>query len=260
MQSSDIWHVAIAPSGILKEGLAEKVAAVMGSDVYDARRLLAGKIPRIIAQYHSVEEAETIVRKLRSEGIAAFACGDAELRKPLLRIFRARSLKKADGEVIFKDKTGREISLREKDVFLILEGTMQTSMVKESTSTTVKLNVMGTVLTGGIPIMRQVKEKTKEISVDTERFVRLYGRASMDPVVELFQRGFDYSFLGAGMTSSSLKNMDGTIAELRKIFPQTVFDDLLIKPSGSNVRDALEINCRLIYLYHRAVDNLGRPA
>jgi hypothetical protein len=83
--------------------------------------------------------------------------------------------------------------------------------------------------------------------------------------VEIFQYNFDYSFLGTKMASSSLANLSTIITKLRDIFPQAVFDDRLTEPFVVDVpfltpRDDIEINCKLIYLYHQALCSLGPSA
>ncbi|UCH51051.1 MAG: hypothetical protein JSV54_08625 [Chloroflexota bacterium] len=95
-----------------------------------------------------------------------------------------------------------------------------------------------------------------------EGFIRLYGRMSSEPVVEILQQDFDYSFLGAEMASSAITNFNTTSAKIRDVFPQAIFDDRLVAPFGSDIQSAVpqenvDANCRLIYWYYRAVNNLG---
>ena len=110
-----------------------------------------------------------------------------------------------------------------------------------------------------------MKEKTKDKSIQNECFVRLYNRNSIEPILQMLEYDLDYSFLGAKMTFSSPINLGNTITELRNAFPQAVFDDRLTKSFGVDIpfvpsEDSIEINCKLIYLYHRAVNNLSPPA
>ena len=135
---------------------------------------------------------------------------------------------------------------------------MQTQLEKEITETKMKLNVPITLLTGGIPVWRRVKEKTRDVAVQSVRFIRLYERSSMEPAIEILQYNFDYSFLGQKMTSSSLTNLGATAGKLRDAFPQAAFDDRLLKSFAAGIpsaspQDGTEINCRLIYLYYQAI-------
>lgn len=117
-------------------------------------------------------------------------------------------------------------------------------------------------LKDSIPIWRRVKKKTKDVAVQSEGFVRLYDRMSPEPSVEVFQHSFDYSFLGTKMASSSLTNLSITTVELKNTSPEAVFDYRLKEVFGvymplTTQGDEIEINCKLIYLCHKAASGLG---
>ena len=262
MEDLDVIGIVVAPPDVLEAGLVEKVAAIFNKDLYTTRLQLSGKIPRIIARYRTTEEAPAIVQSLNALGIVAFMYKDSERHKPSAGRFRANSLKREGGKVTFRDIRGAERNMQAENVFLILQGTMQTYLEKEITKTKMKLNVPMTILIGGLPVWRRVNEKTRDMAVQNVRFIRLYERSSMEPAIEILQYNFDYSFLGQKMTSSSLTNLSATARELRDAFPRAAFDDRLLKsftagiPSASP-QDGTEINCRLIYLYYRAVSSPG---
>ncbi|MCX6008027.1 MAG: hypothetical protein NTZ34_12320 [Chloroflexi bacterium] len=262
MAELDFIDIAIAPPDVLDASLVEKVAAIINKDLYRTRLQLAGKIPRIVARYQNAEVAEAIVQSLNALGIVAFIYKDSELHKPSAGRFRAHSLKREEGKVTFWDNRSMERSLQTEDVFLVLQGTVQTNIESESTETRMKFSLPRTILIGGLPVWRAVKEKVKNVAVQTVCFIRLYERASMEPSIEILQKNFNYSFLGQKMTSSSLQNLSATAAELRDAFPQAAFDDRLTKSFGESIPfaspdDSIEINCRLIYLYYQAVSSLG---
>ena len=261
MAELDFIDIAIAPPDVLETSLVEKVATIVNKDLYETRLQLAGKIPRIIFRCQTGEAAKAIVQSLTALGIVAFTYRDSELRKHSTGRFRAHSLKRGEGKIRFRDNGSVEKSLPAENVFLILQGTMQTYIEKESTETKMKFSLTRTMLTGGFPVWHPVQEKTKGVTVQTEGFIRLYERASMEPSVEIFQHDLDYSFLGQQLTSSSLQNLNATAAELRKAFPQAAFDDRLAN-FGASISfacpvDSIELNCRLIYLYHQAVSSPG---
>lgn len=243
--SSNIFHVAAGPLKSFDAELVKKAAVVIGKDPYTTRLLLAGKIPKIIATCQSSEEAESAVRGLCDLGLVAFVCSDEELRKPFTSNTRARTLKLGKAEVSFVTTCGETKTLESNDVFLILKGTRQTGSGKETTTTTRKLNVTATLLTG-MPMFKKVKEKTGE-EFQPEGFVRIYNRSSSDPLLEIPQNGFDYSFLGDSLAPTSHQNLDKTAETLREIFPGAVFDETL-----AGHADLTEADCRLVYLYHRA--------
>ena len=259
MTEHEIVHVAVGPSYAVEESLLKEVAILIGKDPYDTRLLLAGGMPRIIAHYPSMQTAESIARRLRELGLVAFACEDSKIRKPS-QSFRARTLEFGEGEVVFRDMGDRAMRMGPGDVFLILQGKMQTHKVAEVASTRMKFSLAATALMGGIPIWRRVKEKNKDQSVQAECFARLYGRKQSEPGVEILQNQIDYSFLETKMAPSALVNFNTVLNKLKEVFPQAIFDDTLVKSLGADARstrarDSLEINCALIYLYHLAASS-----
>ncbi len=260
MAGYDNVHIAVAPPGMPEASLVKEVAAILNKNFYETRLLLAGKIPRVVAHYQTAEMAESVAQRLKALSLVTIVCSDSELRKPSAS-FRAYTLKLEKGKAIFTNKGTETRTMKATNVFLILKGTIQTHIEKETTRTTTKFSLPATVLTGGIPIWRRVKEKTRDLSIQTESFVRLYDRSSPEPSVEILQTDFDYSFLGTKMAPSSLTNLSTTAKELQNTFPKAIFDNRLTEPFKADVpfttlEDDIEINCKLIYLYHRAVNSL----
>jgi hypothetical protein len=260
----EVVHVAVAPPAILEEELVKKVAAVIGKNLYETRLRLTGKIPKIIANYDTMQQAELTSKSLRELGLVVIVFSDSELRKPP-QAYKAHSLKLEEQAIMFCDRSGQARRMETREVFLILSGRMQTYTETEVTKTTRKLNITATLLTGGIPIMKKVKEKTTNKSFQTESFLRLYDRTSPEPAAEILQHDFDYSFLGTEMVSSAAANFNIAIRKIREVFPQAIFDDRLMEPFGADVsasiaQENIEANCKLIYWYHQAVSGAHSKA
>jgi hypothetical protein len=254
MADHEVMHIAIAPPANPDANLVRSVATVINKSPYDTRLLLAGEIPKIIAHYDSIQITESVIRNLRDLGLVAIACTDSELRQSP-QCFKVKTLEFRDKEVLFRDSAGREKRRGENNIFLILEGRIQTSLEVETTKSKTKFSLTRTLLTGGIPMWRKVDEKTTGRSIQDEYFARLYDRKSPEPSVEILQHHMNYSFLGAKIAASSLINFGTVILKLREIFPQAIFDDRLVRSSvvnaySSRFREDIEINCKLIYLFH----------
>jgi hypothetical protein len=264
MADYEVMHIAIAPPANPDANLVRSVATVINKSPYDTRLLLAGEIPKIIAHYDSIQTTESVIRNLRDLGLVAIACRDSELRQSP-QGFKVQTLEFREKEVLFRDSAGREKRRGENNIFLILEGRIQTSVEVETTKSKTKFSLTRTLLTGGIPMWRKVDEKTTERSIQDEYFARLYDRKSPEPSVEVLQHHMNYSFLGAKIAASSLINFGTVIQKLREIFPQAIFDDRLVKPSVVNAYSSrfgqdIEINCKLIYLFHTVTSGqLGNP-
>jgi len=264
MAVDEIMHVAVAPPDMLEANLIKEVAAIVKKDLYETRLMLVGKIPKIIAHYNNMQMAELAARSLKDLGLVAIVCENSKLRK-LSHCFRAHTLKIGQKEVLFWDNVGQSITMESRNTFLILEGRIQAYMETGVTRTRTKLNLPVTILTGGIPVRHKVTEKTGDTYVQAECFLRLYDRKSLDPTIEILEYHCDYSFLEAEKDPFSITNFNTIVKKIRDIFPQAVFDDRLTEPHEANLpfvtpRDNIEINCKLIYLYHLAISDLGSSA
>jgi hypothetical protein len=249
-------HVAVAPPRTLDADLVKRVASIVSKEIYDTRLLLAGEIPRIINRYPSMETAESIAHSLRALGLVAFVCKDSELRNRPPN-FRAHSIKFKEREAYFWDKRGGETKVEAGEIFLVIKGRRQSYTQEETTTTKMKLNTP-VLLATGIPIVRPVTKKTTKESFETEDFVRLYDRKSSAPRVEILQNHTDYASLGPELVLSTPENFKIVVTKLRELFPQAVLDERLMRPFKADVpsagpEEALEINCRLIYLHHMAM-------
>jgi hypothetical protein len=257
LTETDVVYVAVALPWPAEAGIVEKVASIVGKDPFGTRVLLNSKIPRILGYYGSLQAAEAVAERLRLLGLVAVVCGQAELRPPYPARFRAHTLKLKEGEITFWDKRGQSRVVDAKSVLLILRGTARTEVETGTTKTKMKLNVAATVLTGGIPVVHKVVERTGGGSLKMEDFVRLYDWTSAEPVLEVFQNDFDYSSLEKKKGFSSQENINIIVTELRSTFPAAVFDGRLTAHFKADVpfaspEEEIEINSKLIYLCHRA--------
>jgi hypothetical protein len=250
-------YVAVAPPKTLSEDLLKRVASHIGKEIFDTRLLLSGEIPRIIAPCRNIDTADSIARGLRDAGLGAFVCRDSELRNRPAS-FVAHTARFGEREVTFRDRRGGEVRVEAGDAFLIIRGRRQSTTQEKISTTKMKLNVPATVLTGGIPIMRRVTQKTTKESFQAEDFVRIFDRRFSDPRVEMFQDNVDYTFLGPELTPSTLTNFKIVVTKLREWFPLAIFDERLTRHFKTDVPaagpgEALQINCKLIYLSHLAI-------
>jgi hypothetical protein len=260
MTNHEVIHIAVAPPANLDANLVRSVATVINKSPSQTHLLLAGEVPKVIAHYDSIQVAESIIQNLRNLGLVAIACRDSELRQ-FPQTFKAQTLEFREKEVLFRDSAGREKSIAENNVFLVLVGRIEPSVEVETTKQKTKFSLPRTLLMGGIPTWRRVDEKTTTHSIQAECFARLYERKSPDPSVDILQHHMNYSFLGTKIAASSFTNFGTFVLGLRKVLPQAIFDNRLAKPSvlttsSSRVWEDIEINCKLIYLFHVVTSGL----
>jgi hypothetical protein len=254
---SEIVHLAAAPPTALDEEVVKKVAPVIGKSPYETRLRLTGRIPKIIANYSSMQAAQSAAESLRQMGLFVFVASDSELRKPP-QLFRACSLKLEQQAITFCDRAGQPKRMEGGELFLIVSIRNQKHRETEVTTTKRKLNVPVALLTG-LPVTKKVQEKSRSVTYYIESFLRLYCKTLAEPVVQINQDNFDYSFLGTEMAKSGAANYLAAIRKIREAFPQAIFDDGLTEPLGANMpatmtQDAVEANCKLIFWYHQAVN------
>lgn len=258
LDQHDLIYVAVVPPKMVSGDLLRKVASLVGKEISDTRLLLAGEIPRIVASHPNADAAALIARGLGDAGLVAFVCKDSELRTRSAG-FAAHSARSGEREVIFRDRCDGEVRVEAGEAFLIINGRIKSTAPEKTSSTKMKLNVPATVLAGGIPIMRRVTKKASKESFQAEDFVRLYDRRSSDPRVEMFQNHTNYAFLGPELAPSAPANFKIVVAKLREWFPLAIFDERLTRSFKADLPaagpgEALEINCKLIYLCHLAAE------
>jgi hypothetical protein len=256
MTSDEIVYLALVPPQAAEAGLAEKAAALIRKDPWSTRHLLSAKVPRIATQYRERQEAELTWHSLEGLGLTAFLISDAELRQPFL-LFKAHAAELGGEEIVFRDRAGHESQIESKEAFLIIKGIAETRQEIEVTGTRKKINLPATLLTGGIPIKKTVREKTLETSVNTEYFLRVYKKPPEDLCIEIKPHGFDFSCLGKEMALSSQVNFAFLTRKIRERLPAAFFEDGVRETSGVTVPyvshlDNLDVTCKLIYRYHQA--------
>jgi hypothetical protein len=257
MIENELIDIIIAPHDKPYDELTQKVAIILNQDLYHARMLLSSKYPRIIAQTADINRAKDIISKMDTLGVVSFLFKNTELHKPL-RLFKVSSLEFSGHNIIFKDKNNQIFSLEGDNILLILKGILKTTKIEEVTRKVKKLNFTATLLTGGIPIGKTIKQRTSESTITYEGFIRVLGRNTMDPCLEIRQYSFDYSCLETDMSTSSLQNINLIARKMAERFPSAVFEDksnrLLSHNSAPNYSDEnIDIESKLTYLYYHKI-------
>jgi hypothetical protein len=253
MLESEAIYIAINPLSDPDDLLVRNIAEIIGKSVYDTRMTISREIPRIIARFDNIQSAETTEGKLRELGLETIIIREPELRQPEAPFPAYTAEFKKNGISFFNNK-GDSKNIETDDISLIIKGKLQTAAAVETTQSKKKINIAGTMLTGGIPVYRKVDEKTTSQIVLEEYFIRLYTRTLLESCIEIRQKNMNYAFLGNRMAASSLANFDNLSRILKELFPKAIFDERLtksyIKSIYSNrIDDDVEVKCRLIYLF-----------
>jgi hypothetical protein len=254
MTDQKIVHVAINPPESIESNLVKGVAAILNREIYEVRLLLSGRIPKLVAHFDNPETASTTAASLASLGQFAFMVDDVELRVPINSEagFKADSLQLGDGKIKFLAKNGTEKIITADELFLILYGKMNMPITTTDKNIKMKINVPATLVAGGIPIWHKSEENVEKLSYQTEYFVRFYGPVLPEPIIEVFESGFNYAFLGSKISLSSSENLKQLVLELKTKFPNAIIDNRLIEGAPILQGSETENACKLIFLYHRA--------
>jgi hypothetical protein len=252
MAGTEIMHVTIAPVDNVEVPLISRVAVILGKDLYGTRLLLASKIPKVIAHYESKEKAEAIALSLKELGLKPKVFSDSDIRR-ISETFRSYTAQFGPNEITFHDHNNNQQVLKSEDAFLMLKGIVNTSREMETVTSKLKINVPLTIVSGGIPVMRQVKETNTAVVNREEYFIRIYKRDSADWHIEILQNDFDYSRIKNMMSLSSISNFNILLTRIIAAFPGMIYDDRLTKYSNptvmSNTLNNVEVNCRLIHSF-----------
>jgi hypothetical protein len=252
MLGRNISHLAINPIDSIEPGLVKKASDILKKDAYEMRLLLSGKIPKIIAHFGSEIECRQTVAALLAVGIRAFVVDDVELWSHPIKQFSAHNLVTSDRQVTFISRSGAQEIVRFADVYMIIYGKVQRTILLEETKSSIKFNLPATLLTGGIPVWRKSRENVEKKSTQSEYFVKLYKQESSEPVVEISELNFDFSFLGNRVSPSSSKNIQELIIELKRLFAGALFDNRLAEYAPAIEESEIKSTCKLIYLSYRA--------
>ena len=255
MAENEVIYIAINPPSDPDDLLVKNIAGIIGKSVYDARLAIAGEIPKIITHFDNIQLTEEAAGRLRELGLETMILRESDLRQPEPP-FSASTLEFKNNGVIFRNDKGDEENIGTGDVSLIIKARRQTSAAIETAQSKKKINLAGTLLTGGIPIYRKVEEKTTSQIVHDEYFIRLYTRTAPESCIEIRQQNMNYSFFENKMAASSLANFDNLSRTLAELFPEAIFDERLTKSYMSGIHsnridDNIEVKCRLIYLFSR---------
>jgi hypothetical protein len=264
MDNEEIWHIIIEPSTNIEPNLIAQLAKVLNKDLYSTRYSLVGKIPKIIAHYKDAKEANRIAEQLSPLGIQCFIYPNSELRKMSAAIFRAYSLRFDQEYFVLEGKNMVQKVLNTGTIFLIIKGKTQSYIDKVIIKTKTKLNLSATLLTGGIPISKKITEKTITAEQQIGYFIRLYPKDGKEPAIEIERNSFNYSGLGARLSTDASINFNTLLKLIQELYPEAIVDERLVetlRPTmySDTSREDRNLHCTLIWLAYREQLNRRRP-
>lgn len=208
--------------------VAKTIADKLGTVAFEARQKISGGGPAVIASFADPHRAEALAATLAQDGVPALMIDTAVVRtRPQpLQVSRfvlgpqALKLESFDGECIDIDYGA---------VVLLLVAIRSCGQTRQTSDavTARKFSLGKTLLAGGIPMTRQVKSG-KSASIDErDETLWLYGHEGTTVVFD--RAAINYNGLGGAMQFTRDLNFAQLKKELRRLAPQAVYDDRLLK-------------------------------
>ena len=207
----------------------QTVAEILGLLVYEVRQRMVGDGPVVIAKFADSQVAEATREKLEQGGVPTFLV-DSDAR-PVTFFVRHFRVNKKTLQVATAAGEQREIPLA-RITHLLAATTVVVPAEAGETVTERKFSLGKTVLSGGIPMTKQVKRQTTGTHEERDEVLCLLA----DRQMFLFLRtGLDYAGLGDAKQLTRELNFNSLKTELRRSAPQSIFDDRLCQ-RASQVR------------------------
>jgi len=207
--------------------LSQALAAALEVTAFDARQRLIGGGPVVAASFADPQRARDVAEKLQKSGFAGFVL-DASAASGGSFVVRRFELEAGAVRIEAADGLRDEIAYGEID--LLLPCTCIAGHTESRTVTERKFSMGRTLMAGGVPLTKKVKRQEEVTTEEREEVLYLFaGRRA--PVV-LPQNGLAYDGLGEAMKLSRELNFAYLKSELRRLSPQAVYDDRLLKRTG----------------------------
>jgi hypothetical protein len=205
--------------------LVEALAGALGIIVFEARQLLIGGGPSVVASFADQQQARVVVEKVGRVGIKALIVDATAVR---LRncFFIVRHFKFEDRVLKIEAHNGQQDTLPYAEMGLVLTGTSVVGFSETKTIVEKKFSMGKTLLAGGIPMSKKVERQEEVFSEESEQILYLYAHDRPTAVFSL--NGMNYDGFGAEMKLSRKLNFSHLISQLHLHAPGAAFDDRLL--------------------------------
>lgn len=214
------------------EAAGESLARYLKLSPYEARSLVSGEPPKVVAAVAEPSAAAALAQALNTGGFATALLAGEQIERDAQRDGIA-SMKFGDAALHVTLRSG-ERTLAYGDVALMIQGVRVSTVSTTTKQTERKLNLGRAVLTSGLVISKSQTKVTTKTAETREGFVYLRERRG-GRTVALYERQASYACLGAAVQPSSFANFGAVVAELRRRAPQAKWDGRLMRAIGLGV-------------------------
>jgi hypothetical protein len=221
-------HLVVVHNWQLEEpAVATIIAEVLGTVAFEARQKISGGGPAVIASFADPLQAEALVVALTQNSVPAFVL-DPEVVRGGTQLFRVRRFTLGEQALKLESCDGEFCDVEYKTIDLLLLAICKAGELQAiGTETTRKFSLGKTLLAGGVPMTKKVSTEKAVTVAEHDEALWLYTQQK-DTVV--FGRTvLNYDGLGEAMQLTRELNFSFLKSELRRLAPQALYDDRLLK-------------------------------
>jgi len=239
--------VAIAElKGPIETPQLTALASDLGTTAYELRLLLNAGLPAVVLVTTDLAQAKAAAAAIAQHQHAAISCDRSQiLASSSMTTFRDFEL--GEGELII-DRTTR-VSCRYDELRLMLRAVHRSSRQSVEQVKERQIRPVTALATGGMVMSKKVTKDVTTTTTDRENVLYLFRHGKEHPWI-LRERGANYASLGQAMGPSSYENFTTTIARLRQLAPNAVYDERLVNSRPirgiGDAGDAVDILAYLI--------------
>jgi hypothetical protein len=217
--------VAIAElNGQLQAPQLSSLAADVGTTAYELRLLLNAGLPAIVLITADEAQASAAAAAIARHKHVPVVCDRSRI-VPSAELTTLRDFELTQTELVTASAGGVSCCYDELSVMLrAVHRSVQESVeqVKER-----KFQPGMALMTGGLVMSKKVTKEVTTTTSSREQVLYLFRRNQEHPFI-LRERTANYRALGGAMAPTSLENFTNTIARLRQLAPQAVYDERLV--------------------------------
>lgn len=207
--------------------VAKIIADTQGILVFEARQKVSGGGPAMLASFADSKKAEALAARLSLGGVPALVVDTLAVRQSY-QLFHVRRFVLGLNGLHLESVGGEMCDMDYRTIDLLLVATCSAGQMQTiATVTKRKFSLGKTLLAGGVPMTKKVKSEQIVTSSARDETLWLYARGQRTVIFD--RATINYDGLGALMKLTRELNFTYLKNELRRLAPQAVFDDRLLK-------------------------------
>ncbi len=210
--------------------VAQAIAETLGILVFEARQKITGGPPVTVTFFSDRHQAEETAARLAAQEIEPLIVDTDGVRNDQT-LFQVSQFKLGAHALQVESAEGAQLEIDYTNIRLFLLATCSAGQIETMKTTTSRKFSMGrTLLAGGIPMTKKVKQTKITVSSDREKTLWLY--SDKDEVV-IFNLGkVNYTGLGEKRDLTRDLNFTRLKNELLRLAPHACYDERLLKRAG----------------------------